>query len=95
MKAAPDAVVLVSPFSAMEQNQALITALSAAGLGGAKLWLTSGNLADYSQALPAGLLKDVNGILEGAAPDAAFPSACSRPDPPSPTTGTPPRPTTR
>jgi ABC-type branched-subunit amino acid transport system substrate-binding protein len=72
VKAAPDAVALVSPFSASAQNQALITALSAAGLGGAKLWLTSGNLADYSQALPAGLLKDVNGILEGAAPDDAF-----------------------
>ncbi|HUG51382.1 MAG TPA: ABC transporter substrate-binding protein, partial [Terrimesophilobacter sp.] len=71
-KAAPQAVALVSPFSATAQNQALISALSAAGLGGAKLWLTSGNLADYSQALPAGLLKDVNGILEGAAPDAAF-----------------------
>ena len=72
VKAAPEAVALVSPFSATAQNQALISALSAAGLGGAKLWLTSGNLADYSQALPAGLLKDVNGILEGAAPDAAF-----------------------
>jgi ABC-type branched-subunit amino acid transport system substrate-binding protein len=72
VKAAPEAVALVSPFSATAQNQALITALSAAGLGGAKLWLTSGNLADYSQALPAGLLKDVNGILEGAAADDAF-----------------------
>jgi ABC-type branched-subunit amino acid transport system substrate-binding protein len=72
VKAAPDAVALVSPFSAAAQNQALITALSAAGLGGAKLWLTSGNLADYSQALPAGLLKDVNGILEGAATGDAF-----------------------
>ncbi|MEO7374365.1 MAG: ABC transporter substrate-binding protein [Terrimesophilobacter sp.] len=72
VKAAPDAVALVSPFSAMAQNQALITALSASGFGGAKLWLTSGNLADYSQALPAGLLKDVNGVLEGAASDDAF-----------------------
>ncbi|GAB3028848.1 hypothetical protein GCM10027052_00670 [Parafrigoribacterium mesophilum] len=72
VKAAPQSVALVSPFSAMAQNQALITALSAAGFGGAKLWLTSGNLADYSQALPAGLLKDVNGILEGDTTNEAF-----------------------
>ena len=71
-KAKPDAVVLVSPFSTMDQNKALITALTAANFGGAKLWLTSQNLADYSQALPAGVLKDANGILEGAEPDAAF-----------------------
>jgi ABC-type branched-subunit amino acid transport system substrate-binding protein len=72
VKATPDAVALVSPFSATAQNQALITALSAAGFGGSKLWLTSGNLADYSQALPAGLLKDANGVLEGAAAGDAF-----------------------
>ena len=72
VKAAPEAVALVSPFSATAQTQSLITALSAAGFGGAKLWLTSGNLADYSQALPAGLVNDVNGILEGAAGDDAF-----------------------
>jgi ABC-type branched-subunit amino acid transport system substrate-binding protein len=72
VKSAPDAVVLVSPFSAMEQNKALIKGLTAAHLGGAHLWLTSGNLADYSQALPKGTMKDVNGILEGVKPDAAF-----------------------
>ena len=72
VKAKPAAVVLASPFSAMEQNKAIITALAAGQLGGAKLWLTSQNLADYSQALPAGVMKDVNGILEGAEPDAAF-----------------------
>ena len=72
VKAGPDAVVLASPFSAMDQNKALITALAAGQLGGAKLWLTSQNLADYSQALPAGVMKDVNGILEGAEPDAEF-----------------------
>jgi branched-chain amino acid transport system substrate-binding protein len=71
-KAKPDAVVLASPFSATSQNEALITALSAAGLGGAKLWLTSQNLADYSQALPAGVLNGVGGVLEGAQPYADF-----------------------
>jgi ABC-type branched-subunit amino acid transport system substrate-binding protein len=70
--AAPDAVVLVSPFSAMEQNKTLIKGLTAAHLGGAHLWLTSGNLADYSRSLPAGTMKDVNGVLEGAEPDATF-----------------------
>jgi branched-chain amino acid transport system substrate-binding protein len=80
-KAKPDAVVLASPFSAMEQNKALLTQLSAAGLGGAKLWLTSGDLADYSQALPAGLLTGVNGILEGAEPNAAFAARVKAADP--------------
>ncbi|CAN5325271.1 hypothetical protein BH09ACT1_BH09ACT1_29190 [soil metagenome] len=68
----PDAVVLVSPFSSVTQNMALITALSAAGFGGSKLWLSSGAMADYSQALPAGALTGVNGVLEGADAGAAF-----------------------
>jgi ABC-type branched-subunit amino acid transport system substrate-binding protein len=80
-KAAPDAVVFVSPFAAMEQNKAIITQLSAAGFGGAKLWLTNGNMADYSQALPAGTLTGVNGILEGAEPDAAFTAKVKAADP--------------
>lgn len=70
--ATPNAVVLASPFSAMKENKAIILALSKAGLGGAKLWLTSQNLADYSQELPEGTLTGVNGILEGAASDADF-----------------------
>ncbi len=70
-KAKPDAVVLATPDNG-DVTKALITALVKAGYGGAKLWLTSQNLADYSQALPAGILKDANGILEGGQPDAAF-----------------------
>ena len=70
--ATPDDVVFVSPFSAMEQNTGVITQLTAAGFGGAKLWLTSQNTADYSQALPAGTLTNANGLLEGAQPTAAF-----------------------
>lgn len=69
--AAPDAVVLDTPDNGA-QTKAFISALVAAGYGGAKLWLTSQNLADYSQALPAGQLNGVSGILEGAAADAAF-----------------------
>ena len=70
--ATPDDVVFVSPFSAMEQNTGMITQLTAAGWGGAKLWLTSQNTADYSQALPVGTLTNVNGLLEGVGPTAAF-----------------------
>lgn len=79
--ASPDAVVFSSPFSAMEKNKAIILALTKANLGGAKLWLTSQSLADYSQALPAGTLKDVNGILEGASSDAEFQKRVKSADP--------------
>jgi ABC-type branched-subunit amino acid transport system substrate-binding protein len=70
--AVADDVVFVSPFSAMEQNTGMITQLTAAGFGGSKLWLTGQNTADYSQALPVGTLTNVNGLLEGAQPTAAF-----------------------
>ena len=69
--AKPDAVVLATPDNG-DVTKALIAELVKAGYGGAKLWLTSQNLADYSQALPAGTLKDVNGVLEGPRPDDAF-----------------------
>ncbi len=80
-KAKPDVVVMASPFSVMEQNKALLTGLSAAGLGGAKTWLTSGDMADYSQALPAGALTNVNGILEGSNPSDAFKARVLAADP--------------
>lgn len=71
-KSKADIIVLASPFSAMEKNKAILAKLASEKLAGARLWLTGENLADYSQALPAGTLKDVNGILEGVAPDEAF-----------------------
>jgi branched-chain amino acid transport system substrate-binding protein len=79
-KAEPDVVVLATPDNG-DQTKALITQLSAAGYGAAKLWLTSQNLADYSQALPAGLVNGVNGILEGAEADAAFQARIKQEDP--------------
>jgi branched-chain amino acid transport system substrate-binding protein len=79
-EAAPDVVVLATPDNGT-QTKALITQLSAAGFGGAKLWLTSQNLADYSQALPAGLLKGVNGLIEGAETDTAFQAKIKKEDP--------------
>lgn len=80
-RADPDMIVLVSPFSAMTRNKELITKLAAAKLAGPRLWLTSQNLADYSQALPAGTLKDVNGVLGGFAPDDAFAKRIKSADP--------------
>ena len=80
-KAKPDVVVLASPFSATAKNTSIILALAKAKLAGPKLWLTAQNLGDYSQALPAGTLTDVNGILEGATPDAAFKKRITGADP--------------
>lgn len=79
-EAAPDAVVLATPDNA-DQTKALISQLIAAGFGGAKLWLTSQNLADYSQALPAGLLNGVNGILEGSSVSDALLAKLKQEDP--------------
>ena len=78
--AAPDAVVLDTPDNGA-QTKAVITALVAAGFGGAKLWLTSQNLADYSQALPAGHADGVSGLLEGAESSAAFQAQLKAADP--------------
>jgi branched-chain amino acid transport system substrate-binding protein len=78
--AEPGAVVLATPDNG-DQTKALISQLSAAGYGGAKLWLTSGNVADYSQALPGGLLNGVNGLLDGAEVDAAFQAKIKQEDP--------------
>lgn len=80
-KALPDDVVFVSNFSTMAQNEAVITQLDAAGLGGAKLWLVSANTADYSQALPAGALAGVNGLLEGVSAGPAFQAKIAAVDP--------------
>jgi len=79
--AKPDAVVLATPAEAVEQTTALITALTTASLGGATLWLTSQNAADYSQLLPAGVLEGANGVLEGAQPDEAFIARVTQADP--------------
>jgi branched-chain amino acid transport system substrate-binding protein len=64
--AKPQVVVLASSYGALDLTKALIGQLIGAGFGGAKLWLTSQNTGDYSQALAAGLLTGVNGIIEGA-----------------------------
>jgi branched-chain amino acid transport system substrate-binding protein len=80
-KVNPDMIVLVSPFSAMAKNKELLTRLAAAKLAGSRLWMTGQNLADYSQALPAGTLKDANGILEGFSPDEAFAKRITSADP--------------
>ncbi len=80
-KAEPDVVILASPFSAMAKNKTIINGLVNAKFGGSKLWLTSQNLADYSQELSSNTLKDANGILEGAVPDDAFMKRVKSADP--------------
>jgi len=62
--AGPDAVVLATPDGA-EATAALITALSAAGYGGEKLWLIGANVVSYRDALPDGALAGVRGIVTG------------------------------
>ena len=71
-EAAPDAVVLGSTYASVDATKALITAVIGAGYGGAKLWLTTQNTGDYSQALPNGTLAGVNGIIEGYPADSGF-----------------------
>lgn len=70
--AAPDAVVVSSPFSAGPTTAALLAALADAGLGGSALWLTSGNLADYSEQVPVGALEGARGLLDGRAVEEDF-----------------------
>ena len=79
--AKPSAVVLATPAEASDTTIALISALTTASLGGAKLWLTSQNLADYSQLLAAGVLDQANGVLEGAQPDEALAARLKQADP--------------
>lgn len=77
----PDVVVLSSAYSTLDATKALITQVINAGYGGAKLWLTTQNTGDYSQAFPAGSIKDVNGIIEGFQPDDAFIARLKQSDP--------------
>jgi len=70
--AAPDVVVLSTAYSSFDLTKDLITKIIAAGYGGSKLWLTSQNAGDYSQALPEKLLTGVNGIIEGVQPSDTF-----------------------
>lgn len=79
--AEPDVVVLATPGSAATETKALITALTAAKLGGSRLWLTSQNTADYSQALKSGMLKGAHGIIEGATPGKEFIATLKKSDP--------------
>ena len=66
----PDAVVLAAPDGG-EPTMALISALTAAGLGGDTLWLT-GALAAYGAALPTGTLTGVTAVVPGFSPDDAL-----------------------
>ncbi|TXK19212.1 ABC transporter substrate-binding protein [Homoserinibacter sp. GY 40078] len=81
VKAADPDVVVLATIDNGDTTQSLITKLTAAGLGKDKLWLTSQNLADYSQALPAGTLTGAHGVLEGVRADDAFRARLEKEDP--------------
>ncbi|EAR25039.1 branched-chain amino acid transport system substrate-binding protein [marine actinobacterium PHSC20C1] len=70
--AAPDVVVIGSTYDAQKATKAAIEKVSAAGYKGSKLWLTSLNTGDYSQAFKNGTLKSVRGVIEGVQPSKAF-----------------------
>ncbi len=79
--AEPDAVVVAIAAANRDQTTALITALTKAGLGGTKLWLTSENLTDYSSGLTSGVLDGANGIRGGAATEDSFVARLAQADP--------------
>ncbi len=62
----PEAVIVATGASLAEQNARVLTALIERGIAPEALWLTSQNLSDYSEAVEAGVLEGVNGVLEGA-----------------------------
>lgn len=62
----PEAVILATGTSLAEQNARVLSTLIDRGIAPESLWLTSQNLADYSEAVEAGLLDGVNGVLDGA-----------------------------
>lgn len=64
--AEPDAIILATSAGLADQNARVLGALIERGIDPRSLWLTAQNLADYSAALPAGLLEGANGVLEGA-----------------------------
>lgn len=74
-----DAVVTVLPDNG-KATVALLKALAAGG-GAERLWITSGSVADYSQALPAGTLAGARGLLDGTTLDSELAAVIRREDP--------------
>ncbi|MBH0129864.1 ABC transporter substrate-binding protein [Salinibacterium sp. NK8237] len=64
----PDYVVIGSTYDAEKATKAAIEEIVDAGFKGSKLWLTSLNTGDYSQAFDKGTLTGVRGVIEGAQP---------------------------
>ena len=79
--AGPDVVVLASNYSSPDATKGLITAAITAGFSGSKLWLTSQNTGEYSQAFPAGMLAAVKGIIDGVEPNETFVARLKTVDP--------------
>ncbi|TAL44718.1 MAG: ABC transporter substrate-binding protein [Salinibacterium sp.] len=72
IKSKPDVVVLATSYSSFTATKGLIKGLIASGFGGSKLWLTTQNTGDYSQAFKNGTLTGVRGIIEGVHPSDSF-----------------------
>lgn len=71
-KATPDFVVVGSTYDSEKATKAAIEKIAAAGFTNSKLWLTSLNTGDYSQAFKNGTLQGVRGVIEGYQPSTAF-----------------------
>ncbi|QEE60659.1 amino acid ABC transporter substrate-binding protein [Salinibacterium sp. dk2585] len=76
-----DAVVLSSPFTPGVPTAALLDGLVTAGIPATSLWVTAAGLADYSQALPAGAIEGVRGVLDGREPSEEFAARAKSMDP--------------
>lgn len=68
MASNPDAIVLI----AFDQTKQIIPSLLGAGLDPTTLYMTDGNVADYSGDLEPGAIEGAQGTIPGAEPDQAF-----------------------
>lgn len=68
MSSNPDAVVLI----AFDQTKQIIPSLLGAGMDPTALYMTDGNVADYSGDLEPGAIEGAQGTIPGAEPDQSF-----------------------
>lgn len=64
----PDAIVLI----AFDQTKQIIPSLLGAGFDASNLYMTDGNVADYSDDLEPGAIEGAQGTIPGAEPDQSF-----------------------
>jgi branched-chain amino acid transport system substrate-binding protein len=78
-RAKPDAVVV--SVATAQQAVGLLSALSAAGIDGSRIWLDGRTTLDYSTTLGAGALDGATGIVAGGEVDEAFALRLRQADP--------------